>query len=187
MPKVVDEGLVRDAEHKMKTWMLLFKNLSRLYWSCGVLALVASALAGSRIISDSAVPYVTLLSTLCVGIIGFVDPERRGRRFLRAFRVVDAALLDYKYGPDAQPNTDASAPLRAAMNDAERTIAQYEEATPAPTPEERERAKNMGRVVPPQPAPGETVVTVRPATEPGPSTRTAAASPRDAGEQRGGT
>jgi hypothetical protein len=47
---------------------------------------------------ESASPYFALLSSVCIAVIGFTNPQRRANGYVAAWRIVGTGLLRYEAG-----------------------------------------------------------------------------------------
>jgi hypothetical protein len=65
------------------------------HWIVGVAGIAASAI-GSGIESRYDGRVYAIVATVCFGILGFANPQKRSSRFLQAYRLVDAALREYR-------------------------------------------------------------------------------------------
>jgi hypothetical protein len=78
-------------------WFRYFQKWRAIFWLCGVVAATASTLAASSIVYGAA-PYFAVLSSVCVAILGFTNPQRRANAYVAAWRIVGSALLRYGAG-----------------------------------------------------------------------------------------
>ena len=89
--KVPDE-----IEARLNAWYRMFNFASRTHYVVGVLGVACSALAASNVVDASQI--LAAISAVCIAILGFAQPEKKYLKFVRAWRVLDAAVLKYKYG-----------------------------------------------------------------------------------------
>jgi hypothetical protein len=78
-------------------WFKYFRRWRAIFWGCGILAATASALAASSV-AGTAAPYFAVLSSICIAILGFTNPQRRANGYVAAWRIVGSALLRYAAG-----------------------------------------------------------------------------------------
>ena len=84
------------------------------YFFFGVVGILCSTLAASKLVPDPAPQWLSLASGLCIAIIGFLRPESRYKNTVRAWRDLKAAKESYLYG------TEDRKVLLAALREAER-------------------------------------------------------------------
>ena len=85
-----------EVEARVNAWYRMFNFASRTHYVVGVLGVACSALAASDVVGASQI--LAAISAVCIAILGFAQPEKKYLKFVRAWRVLDAAVLKYKYG-----------------------------------------------------------------------------------------
>lgn len=94
--KITPRTVPKEIEARVNAWYRMFNFASRIHYVVGVLGVACSALAAADIFDIS--QFLAALSAVCIAILGFAQPERKYMKFVRAWRVLDAAVLKYRYG-----------------------------------------------------------------------------------------
>jgi len=92
-----ENELVAELQHKLNVWFFVGVFWEYVHWIVGVTGIAASAI-GSGIESRYDGRVYAIVATVCFGILGFANPQKRSSRFLQAYRLVDAALREYRCG-----------------------------------------------------------------------------------------
>ncbi len=85
-----------EIEARVNAWYRMFNFANRTHYVVGVLGVACSALAASDVGGASQI--LAAISAVCIAILGFAQPEKKYFKFVRAWRVLDAAVLKYRYG-----------------------------------------------------------------------------------------
>jgi hypothetical protein len=86
-------SLPDEVTKKHKAWYRLWNWSAKLHYALGGLSVLASAMAAT---GGEKAPYLSALAALLTALIGFIHPERRYLKFVRAWRILDIAALRYK-------------------------------------------------------------------------------------------
>ena len=86
------------VSERRRAWFRYFRSWRAVFWACGVTAAGASTLAAATQVSGEVAPYFAVLSSVCVAMLGFLDPQRRANAYVTAWRTLDSSLLRYKAG-----------------------------------------------------------------------------------------
>jgi len=97
MPGAQLEPVVKNIEKRHRAWFRYFRRWRALFWTCGVVAATASALAAAKVAGEAA-PYFAVLSSAAVAVLGFTNPQRRANAYVNAWRILGSALLRYQVG-----------------------------------------------------------------------------------------
>lgn len=87
-------GVIDKIAKRHGAWFRYFRSWRSLFWACGVTAAAASALAAAELGKTS--PYFALLSSLCIAVLGFTNPQRPAHAYATAWRRLGSALLRYE-------------------------------------------------------------------------------------------
>jgi len=88
IPPVVSERLAAWRKH---WWWSAF-----MHYSMGVTGVTASAIAATG--SDKYSQSAAVVAAVCIAFLGFVQPERRYLKFVRAWRRLDSSVLHFQFG-----------------------------------------------------------------------------------------
>jgi hypothetical protein len=105
---LTDDQLSHDIMRRLRTWYRWNRIGYLVYALLGGTSILASTLAATKWLETP--QYASAVSAFCIGLLGFVNPQRRAARFIRAWRVVDGALWDFRYGN--LPRSDLLKPVR---------------------------------------------------------------------------
>jgi hypothetical protein len=94
---LADEELVAELQRKLDVWHWIGVLWEWVHWIVGVLGIACSAV-GSASESQYEGRGFAITATVCFGILGFANPQRRSARFLLAYRLVDTALREFRCG-----------------------------------------------------------------------------------------
>ena len=108
-----------EVKSRLNCWHKLYRRANSTHYIVGVLGVAASALAAVDI--GEASRFLAAISAVCIAILGFVKPERKFIKFVRAWRILDAAAMRYRYG---KADLDY---LFMAMDQGEELIAGFEQ------------------------------------------------------------
>jgi len=90
-------AVVNKISDRHTAWFGYFRTWRAIFWLCGIVSATASALAASKVAGDAA-PYFAVLSSVCIAVLGFTNPQRRANAYVAAWRIVGSALLRYGTG-----------------------------------------------------------------------------------------
>ena len=108
-----------EVRSRLICWHKLYRRANSTHYIVGVLGVAASTLAAVDIGEASQI--LAAVSAVCIAILGFVRPERKFIKFVRAWRILDAAAIRYRYG---KVDLDG---LFKAMDQGESLIAGFEQ------------------------------------------------------------
>ncbi|MBE9260138.1 hypothetical protein [Dolichospermum sp. LEGE 00246] len=111
----------KEVEDLNKLYVSYFRTARTLHYLVGVLGLIFSLVATSGFGGSEVSRGSALGSGLCFGIMGFVDPNSRYKKCVKAARILNLATLRYKYGEISQ------AELFSAVERAEKLVTELEE------------------------------------------------------------
>jgi len=86
-----------EVESRLNCWHKLYRRANVTHYMVGILGVAASALAAAVDIGEAS-RLLAAISAVCIAILGFVRPERKFIKFVRAWRTLDAAAMRYRYG-----------------------------------------------------------------------------------------
>lgn len=115
--RVVPEEI--DDLHKL--YVSYFRVARTLHYVIGVLGLTFSLMATSGFGGNEASRAWALGSGVCFGAMGFIDPNSRYKKCVKAARILNLAILRYKYGELSKTE------LLAAVEYAENVVTEMEE------------------------------------------------------------
>jgi hypothetical protein len=96
MPLSEDE-LVTELKCKLNVWYGVGVLWERVHWVIGVLGIACSAIASS-VTADGNARVFAIVATVCLGILGFANPQKRSARYFQAYRLVDTAMREFRCG-----------------------------------------------------------------------------------------
>ena len=83
-----------EIAERLSTWHKRWLISVCMHYTFGILGVGASALAAASYYQE----IFAVVAAVSIAIIGFVQPERRYLKFVRAWRHLDGATLRYRYG-----------------------------------------------------------------------------------------
>ena len=87
-----DAELVNDVERRLRIWFRQYLIWNRLYWVLGLVGGVSAVIAAAKGVAGFAVT-----ASVCIAIIGFLNPQRQAYRFIGAWRNLNHALISFSY------------------------------------------------------------------------------------------
>ena len=108
----------------LNEWRSLWVCSAAYHYTFGVLGVTCSAVAATDI--ECLRRPASVIAVVCFAVIGYVNPQRRYLKFVRAWRVLDAAVDRYQY------LNGSMRALLAAKARGERIIADLEQETDRP-------------------------------------------------------
>ena len=127
-PEEGESAFMAIVDTRLTLWRVAWNIFMASYFLLGVVGVVCSTIAASKLFEDPARQWVSLVSALCWAIIGFLRPEARYRNLVRAWRELKAAKDSYLY------ETDARKSLLQTLRDCEK-IATEDDAQSANIPQ----------------------------------------------------
>ena len=85
------------VETRLTIWRWAWNIFMSSYFMLGVIGVICSTIAASKLVDDPARQWLSLASALCLAIIGFLRPESRYRNLVRAWRELKAAKDTYLF------------------------------------------------------------------------------------------
>ncbi len=94
VPKKVPE----EIQERLDQWRGLWSWSAGYHYFVGVVGVTASSLATIDFGIDLVPKLLAAAAAVCLAVLGFVQPDRRYQKFVRAWRTLDPVVLRYKYG-----------------------------------------------------------------------------------------
>lgn len=111
-----------EIEDLHKLYVSYFRVARTLHYVIGVLGLTFSLMATSGFGGNEASRGWALGAGVCFGAMGFIDPNSRYKKCVKAARILNIAILRYKYGELSQTE------LFSAVEHAENVVTEMEDA-----------------------------------------------------------
>jgi hypothetical protein len=89
-------ALPTDVNERLKYWRGKWYESAQVHYFCGVVSVGASVISTS--LDGGPAKAFSILAAISTALIGFVHPERRYVKFVRAWRVLDLAAMRYRHG-----------------------------------------------------------------------------------------
>ncbi len=86
----------QDIQSRLSDWKNLWTESAKIHYLFGGFSVAFSAAAAAT--GGVSAQYLSAFAAVLTALIGFVHPERRYLKFVRAWRVLDVAALRYKLG-----------------------------------------------------------------------------------------
>jgi hypothetical protein len=96
---------------RLKHWKCTAISFAIVHYLCGVGGVVSSCVAASAL---TWAKYAAIVSAVCFGILGFVQPMKIYYQFMSAYRVLKDAVVRYRY-EESDISCIVNAALRAEM------------------------------------------------------------------------
>jgi hypothetical protein len=112
-------ALPKDVDDRLTFWNGLWHRSSMYHYFFGVVSVAASVISTST--DGNAAKACSIVAAIATSMIGFMHPERRYLKFVRAWRVLDLAAMRYRHG------LIDKAALIDAVEKGEACIAEFEE------------------------------------------------------------
>lgn len=116
-------ALPSDVEWRLSFWRGLWHRSSAYHYFFGVISVAASVISTS--LDGQEAKYFSIIAAISTALIGFMHPERRYIKFVRAWRVLDVASMRYRHG------LIDKAQLIDAVERGESLIAEFEDRSDA--------------------------------------------------------
>jgi hypothetical protein len=111
-------------EAKRSAWLRLWKGSVRVHYTFGIVGVGAAALAAA--IGGEAGQILSVVAAVSTAVLGFVQPERKYLKFVRAWRIIDLAIIKFQLGKGSMDE------LIAAAERGETVITEFEATEPHP-------------------------------------------------------
>ena len=92
----VTVGLPKDVGERLAYWHGLWKRSAQYHYLFGVGSVAASVISTS--LEGGQAKSFSIIAAIATALIGFMHPERRYMKFVRAWRVLDVAAIRYEHG-----------------------------------------------------------------------------------------
>lgn len=87
--------LPEEIEIRLRSWQSLYMRGNTFYYIFGGLGVATSGLAAAFPSETSR--YLSVVSAVCIALLGFTQPEKKYIKFVRAWRILDIAAMRYRY------------------------------------------------------------------------------------------
>ncbi|WP_324673059.1 hypothetical protein [Hymenobacter sp. GOD-10R] len=87
-----------DLGKKLDFWLSHSKYWPYTHWITGTASVALSALSAAKILEEPYQSIVFVTTTITIGFLGFANPGRLSRRYVRAYVILDPDLRDYRAG-----------------------------------------------------------------------------------------
>ena len=111
---------LKAIDTRLNIWQFFWNFFLVAYFGFGVLGILFSTLAASKLLGVEASQWLSLGSGPCIAIIGFLRPEPRYKNIVRAWRDLKAAKEAYLFQSEDRKD------LLIALQDAERKATEDE-------------------------------------------------------------
>jgi hypothetical protein len=122
--------LPKDIATRLSYWHGLWNRSAMYHYFFGVIAVAASVISTS--LDGPPAKVFSIIAAISAALIGFMHPERRYMKFVRAWRVLDAAAMRYQHG------LIDKAKLIDALEHGENLIGEFEDRYAAAQAEKKE-------------------------------------------------
>ena len=95
-PDVNDTDLPKDVSARLKYWYGTWYQSAQMHYLLGVISVAASVVSTST--EGNWAKGFSTLAAITTAMIGFIHPERRYMKFVRAWRLLDVAAMRYRHG-----------------------------------------------------------------------------------------
>ena len=85
-----------EVRARMDSWSALSMSAMYSHYFLGVAGVAAATIAAAT--GGALGKALAALSAICFAVLGFVQPDRKYLKFLRAWSILDVAALRYRYG-----------------------------------------------------------------------------------------
>ena len=109
---------------KYTAWQRLWKIAANTHYVFGILGVAAAALSAA--VGGVPGQLLAAAAAVCTAVLGFTQPERKYLKFVRAWRVLDDAIMKY------EGNLINLAALIAAAAEGEKLITEFESSITKP-------------------------------------------------------
>jgi hypothetical protein len=134
------QDLPPDVDKRLSYWHGLWHRSASYHYFFGVISVAASVISTS--LEGGPAKGFSIIAAIATALIGFMHPERRYMKFVRAWRVLDVAAMRYRHG------LIEKAALIDAVERGESLIAEFEDKVDAAAVEAKEVAASDAAVAP---------------------------------------
>jgi len=127
MEKLEVREVPEDIERRLAAWRTYWKRAVAMRYLVGIVGITDSCIAAANFEDYS--QFAAIISALCIGVLGFVQPEQKYLKFIQAWRRLDSSMMKFKFG---QIEIGA---LLQAVEDSESIITEIEKETRKTTTE----------------------------------------------------
>jgi hypothetical protein len=117
--------LPSEVQSRLFYWHGLWERSASYHYFFGVVSVAASVISTS--LDGGQAKVFSIIAAIATALIGFMHPERRYMKFVRAWRVLDLAAMRYRHGLIDKPG------LIDAVERGEALIADFEDKYESPT------------------------------------------------------
>jgi hypothetical protein len=90
------QDLPPDVDKRLDYWHGLWNSSAKYHYFFGVVSVAASVISTSM--EGNPAKAFSIVAAIATALIGFMHPERRYMKFVRAWRVLDVAAMRYRHG-----------------------------------------------------------------------------------------
>ena len=90
------QSLPADVDERLSYWYGLWNRSASYHYFFGVISVGASVISTS--LDGNPAKAFSIIAAIATALIGFMHPERRYAKFVRAWRVLDVAAMRYRHG-----------------------------------------------------------------------------------------
>ena len=88
-----------EIDRRLRNWRFHWIVANTSHYFVGIIGILFSSLAATNLELFTGLQNIAgVVSAVCFGIIGFAKPRENYIKFARAWRKLDPAVLEYKYG-----------------------------------------------------------------------------------------
>jgi hypothetical protein len=128
------QPLPKDVATRLAYWHGLWNRSASYHYFFGVISVAASVISTS--LDGPPAKVFSIIAAISAALIGFMHPERRYMKFVRAWRVLDVAAMRYQHG------LIDKAKLIDALEHGENLIGEFEDRYAAAQAEKKDPAQN---------------------------------------------
>jgi hypothetical protein len=118
-PAAPAHDLPSDVKERLGYWHGVWRASAQYHYAFGVVSVAASVISTS--LEGGPAKACSIVAAIATALIGFMHPERRYVKFVRAWRVLDLAAMRYRHGLIGR------AELINAVSHGEALIAEFED------------------------------------------------------------
>lgn len=126
------QPLPKDIAKRLSYWHGLWNRSASYHYFFGVISVAASVISTS--LDGPPAKIFSIIAAISAALIGFMHPERRYMKFVRAWRVLDVAAMRYQHG------LIDKATLIDALEHGENLIGEFEDRYAAAQAEKKDEA-----------------------------------------------
>ena len=87
--------VIKELSQKTILWFRLSQLYMWMHWIIGILGVLFSTLATSALIEDKWHIIFSTAAAICISIVGFINPQKWGATYIRAYRILEPAIREY--------------------------------------------------------------------------------------------